>query len=176
MNYQVDVKIESISPLLQHRFPTATADQPHTRRTGRPDYKEEAGRALYRTAEGLIYQPATHLERALQQAATNFKISGRRGKSYRELVAASTFVRPDQIPHLIPEWVIDERPVVVQRSRIVRYRPRFDQWKLAFTIDVLDDQLPNAVLKELLDYAGRSVGIGDFRPRYGRFIVTQFEG
>jgi hypothetical protein len=29
-------------------------------------------------------------------------------------------------------------------------------------------------VKEILDYAGRFVGIGDYRPKYGRFQVTQW--
>jgi hypothetical protein len=31
------------------------------------------------------------------------------------------------------------------------------------------------VLNSILVKAGESVGIGDYRPRFGRFIVTRFE-
>jgi hypothetical protein len=70
--------------------------------------------------------------------------------------------------------VIDRRAVVVQRARIMRERPRFDNWGLSFVIETLDEQLPVSAIKEILDYAGK-VGLGDYRPRFGRFIVTEFK-
>jgi hypothetical protein len=41
-------------------------------------------------------------------------------------------------------------------------------------IETLDEQLPVSAIKEILDYAGK-VGLGDYRPRFGRFIVTEFK-
>jgi len=57
----------------------------------------------------------------------------------------------------------------------MRARPRFNKWALDFSIIVTHDALPKAVLKELLDHAGRYMGIGDYRPKFGTFIVTKFE-
>ena len=97
------------------------------------------------------------------------------------------FVSPDAISHniLAPDELdtdadkplyLDVRPVVVQRARVVRIRPCFGPgWKLDFEITVLDDQVPHNVVNEVLSLAGRTVGIGDFRPRFGRFMVTKFE-
>jgi len=79
----------------------------------------------------------------------------------------------------MPKYEVDARPVVIQKARIVRYRPRFDKWELDFTLRLHDDQLPTEVIKEILDYAGLYVGIGDFRPgkggKFGKFMVTRFE-
>jgi hypothetical protein len=42
-----------------------------------------------------------------------------------------------------------------------------------------EDEMPIETLKEIFDVAGRSVGIGDFRPAkggpFGRFMITRFE-
>ncbi len=58
----------------------------------------------------------------------------------------------------------------------MRVRPTFKPgWKLDFEITVLDDQILHNVLNEVLSLAGRTVGVGDFRPRFGRFMVTRFE-
>jgi len=54
-----------------------------------------------------------------------------------------------------------------------------EKWALSFGVEYDDEEIPKSVLKELLDYAGRRVGIGDFRPStggpFGRFIITKFE-
>ena len=62
--------------------------------------------------------------------------------------------------------------VVVQKSRIMRTRPKFDSWSVDATY-VYDDQIVNRQeVVEWLTKAGEVAGIGDWRPRYGRFKVT----
>jgi len=176
---EVEITIKGISPLLMHRFPMTGADEPSKKRTGVPDWQAEAEIALYKDEEGIIYEPASHLEASIQNAAKSFKITGRRGATYGKLVGATVEVHPDAIPHKITKYVIDSRPVVIQRARIIRYRPRFDEWELDFTLRLLDEQLKVDVVKEILDQAGLYVGIGDYRPqrggKFGKFMVTKFE-
>jgi len=175
----LNVSIKGISPLLQHRFPMDGADKPGKKRTGVPDWQAECERALYKDEKGVLYEPASHLESALAIAGRSFKISGRRGATYGKLVASTISIEPDAIPHKITHYEVDSRPVVVQKARIVRYRPRFDNWELDFRIAVHDEQLPLSVLKEILDQTGLYVGIGDYRPgrggKFGKFMVTKFE-
>jgi hypothetical protein len=176
---EIQVTIKGTSPLLMHRFPMAGADEPSKKRTGSPDWRAEAEKALYKDEKGVIYQPSSHLEGSLKNAAKSFKISGKRGATYSKLLGATVEVLPHAIPHKITKYEIDAQPVVVQRARIIRYRPRFDEWELDFTLTLSDDQLPIEVMKMILDYAGAYVGIGDFRPqrggKFGKFMVTKFE-
>ena len=44
---------------------------------------------------------------------------------------------------------------------------------VASAVPVTD--MPVEVVKSALDDAGREAGIGDYRPRFGRFIVTSFK-
>ena len=176
---QIEVTIKGTTPLLVHRFPMAGADEPSKKRTGVPDWQAEAEIALYKDENGTLYEPASHIEASLQNAAKSFKIAGKRGATYGKLVGATLEVYPDAIPHKITEYVIDSRPVVIQRARIIRYRPRFDEWELDFTLRLLDEQLKIDVVKEILDQAGLYVGIGDYRPqrggKFGKFMVTKFK-
>lgn len=176
---KISVEIQGTTPLLMHRFPMAGAEDTSKRRSGVPDWKREAEFALYRDEDGHIYHPASHLEGALKIASRTFKIPGKRGATYSRLIGSAVSIEPDAIPHKITEYEIDARPVVVQRSRIVRYRPIFKNWELAFDIIVHDDQIPTDLIKEVIDYAGLYVGIGDFRPgrggKFGKFIVTKFK-
>lgn len=174
----VEVTIKGITPLLMHRFRLEGADSTSKMRTGVPDWKKEAEFALYCDGEGVLYQPAEHIERAMTAAAGSLKIPGKRGATYSKLVSSTVDVIPSTIPHKIQRYEIDARPVVVQRARIIRYRPRLDEWELDFTLQLNDDQLPIEVCKRILDDAGLYVGIGDFRPqrkgKFGKFMVTKF--
>lgn len=188
--YTVDVSVEGVAPLLQHKFPLPDYDEltkGGKQSSGEKDYSQEWREALYVNSDGEIFQPAVHFDGCMTKAAVNFKIQGKRGKTYKDLFKGNVFCSPDEILHGIkaPDVLdtdgdkplyLDLRPVVVQRARVTRIRPAFRPgWKLDFEIEVLDDQIPHNVVLEVLTLAGRTVGIGDFRPRFGRFIVTKFE-
>ena len=187
--YTVKVEIQGIAPLLQHKFPIpelSALSKGGKKSTGAIDYTQEWRDYFYATPEGHIYQPAAHIEAAMAKSATNFKIAGKRGKTYKELFQSSVFVQPDYILHGmdVPDGLdefsskplyLDVRSVVVNRARVVRIRPAFGPgWKLAFEIQVLDNEIQPELLNDVLVYAGRMVGIGDFRPRFGRFLVVLF--
>jgi hypothetical protein len=72
---------------------------------------------------------------------------------------------------------LDTRRVVVQRSGINRSRPGFyEGWEAQGKFGVLlPEYITRERLQEALSVAGRLVGVGDFRPTYGRFAVSQFE-
>jgi hypothetical protein len=170
-----EVELKGVSPYLMHRYPDETADTKSQKKTGRKDYKDEAEVSLYKDEKGIIYVPSTSVEGCIVKAASDFQITGKGKKTYKDLSRSALLVRPDAIPIKPQEWTIDARPVVIQRARVMRYRPRWDNWSLKFQIDVLDDQFPEETLKEILDSAGTYKGIGDFRPKFGRFIVTSFK-
>lgn len=172
---KVYVTIKGICPLLQHRFTTPEEDPKWTEQSGLRDYSKDVQKALYADEKGEPYQPADHIWSSMVKAAVNFKIPGKGKKTYKDLIKCALFIHPDAIPHKIKEWEVDRRPVVIQRARIIRERPRFDKWELSFEVDVIDEQLPVEVVRKILEYAGNYVGIGDYRPRFGRFMVTEFK-
>lgn len=49
-------------------------------------------------------------------------------------------------------------------SKHVRVRPRFDRWSTRGTVVVWDDQITEPVLGDILKYAGKYKGLGDWRP------------
>lgn len=189
--YTIDCEITGIAPLLEHRYPMpdlGDLGKGGMKDKGGKDFTQEWREYLYTDAAGNVYQPADHIMGALVKAAVGFKVSGRRGKSYKDSFSSSVIVSPDHIPHegvKVPEQLdadadkplyLDARPVVVQRARVVRIRPAFKPgWRLSFEITVIDDQISAGIVNDVLVLAGRTVGIGDFRPRFGRFMVTRFE-
>lgn len=180
--------IEGTSPLLQHRFPDDGAlEETSNAVETRDKYADDWKKAAYVTENGDLYQPAIHIEECLKKAAVNYKVAGRRGKTFKDAFSAGIFVRPDFIPHGIkmPDQIsrdpsgrvyCDVRPVRVQRARVMRQRFAFAVgWRLAFDIEFNEDLVDAKVIQKVLQDGGEQVGIGDFRPRFGRFRVASFE-
>lgn len=61
--------------------------------------------------------------------------------------------------------------VSVQRSRVMRTRPIFCQWSADVCLEYEDSLLDAEQVVGFARRAGFEVGIGDWRPRYGRFEV-----
>lgn len=176
---QVSVRIEGISPLLQHRFDVPEVDEKSKKRDLKKN-KDDVEGYLYRDQDGNIYEPSSHVMMALKYAGAKFQIPGQGKTTYKNIVGGgSVQIEPFAITHEIQDWVPDRQAVIVQRAKIVRTRPRFDRWALSFFIEYDEEEISREVINELLVYAGRRSGLGDYRPQkggpYGRFIVTKFE-
>jgi hypothetical protein len=151
---------------------------------------EEAHRAL-RDAEylgGLYYSDgigpyvkAESVAKCLREgAAVGFRGLGT--KVERGVVVSSTDGL-DEIPLLyrgprgVEELLADENfrfvgAVKVGQQRVMRTRPKFPGWSLEAHITLDESQLSSAQLKDIAAYAGLYIGLGDYRPRYGRFEAT----
>lgn len=81
---------------------------------------------------------------------------------------------PTGVRELYDAKFVDRRRVVVQRAGVLRVRPRFNQWSAEFSVYVDESVINPDAVKTALEYGGSRVGIGDFRPRFGRFIVTKW--
>ena len=192
------VTIQGTADLLMNGFPMGETpgEKGSSKSTVAVDWSDEWRGKLYLMDDGTLYQPEAHLIGCLVRASVTEKIPGRRGKTYKDAVNGGVFIEPAYIPHKAtlgdfegakiitgpaPDGFagavyIDRRPVRVQRARVMRLRPALVKgWELSFEIQTLDDDFRIDALKNILDTAGREVGIGDFRPRFGRFITTRFE-
>lgn len=61
--------------------------------------------------------------------------------------------------------------VRVGQARVMRTRPIFRKWAATVTFEYLDDQMDESDIIDIWRIAGRLVGLGDWRPRYGRFEI-----
>ena len=71
---------------------------------------------------------------------------------------------------------IDRRRVLVQRNAITRERPALREgWEATVELMVLlPEYIDRTLLLDVITAAGRLIGVGDFRPTYGRFAVSNF--
>lgn len=90
-------------------------------------------------------------------------------------------VTPERIPLDLDSYEIDSRPVVIAatKGRILRHRPRFEKWDLTFVIEWDLELLSEKEIRQIVDDAGKRVGLLDFRPEkkgpFGRFVVTSWK-
>lgn len=171
-----NVTIKGISPLLFNRFPEE--ENAEGRSKGKKailSKAEQVEMSLYRTSDGRVYQPAEHILGSMIKAAPNFKLEGK--KTFKDVVKAGVFIEPMQVVHLNQEYEADWRSVVIPSSkgRVMKGRGRMNEWELSFELVCIDQRATAQDVEEILKYAGSYCGIGDYRPRYGRFEVVEFE-
>lgn len=171
----ISVEITGLAPLLQNRFPMEEHGHNISKATKKVYVPEEEAKKCLYIKDGQIYQPAEHIFQSMVRAATDFKFSGK--KTFKDVVTSCIAVEPEEIPMVSEKpYEIDTRPVVIQRARVLKWRPKFNKWKLRFNLLILDEtNISPANLKEILEKAGATKGIGDYRPRFGRFMVTEFK-
>jgi len=167
-----ECKIRGIAPLLFNRFPDE--DNP----AGKSKKKrailskdEQVEKSLYRLDNKKVYTPSEHLVGSMIKAAVSFKLEGK--KTFKDVVKAGVFIEPLKIPHEKQAYIADWRPVVINRARVMKGRARMDEWELKFELTCIDDRATEKDIEEILKYAGAYIGIGDYRPRYGRFEVIE---
>jgi hypothetical protein len=58
-------------------------------------------------------------------------------------------------------------------------RPRFDRWAFHVRVEIDDNEIGENTIRQLWDFAGKRIGLGDFRPSrkgiFGQFVVEQWE-
>lgn len=66
---------------------------------------------------------------------------------------------------------LDYRGVRNQQAKVMRARPRFDRWSVRIRLDVNEPVISCNDVLTALQIAGATIGVGDYRPRFGRFSV-----
>lgn len=169
------IKIKGTRPLLMHSPDSMINDGKAKSRSGVPrDPKEECKKSLYKDSDGNICIPARVIKASLIKASTSYKVPGRGKKTFKDFVRSGIVLTPTNIP-FTSEWVVDIQTVVIQRSRIPRARPRFDNWEIEFSVEITDPIIRGSELKQFIVDAGKYCGICDYRPEYGLFELMSFE-
>ena len=127
---------------------------------------------VYETTDGLLGLPAWNVIRSIEGGATLRRL----GKDVeRAIIPIGADIVP--ITHDGPSkaneaWLArcyDYRSVKVSGRKISRTRPRYAGWSLTVEL-VLDTEMMNLeAFRQAADLAGQYVGLGDYRPRFGRY-------
>ena len=177
--YVVLVAIEGAADILFHRWNADAVDAKAGAAKGSKAKKtDDIESYVYRTDDGQIAIPGEYLRQAIIMAAKFRQDPRSPRKSAMDLYKAGIV----SLTHLAPlgkdTWDYeDRRRVVIQRSGVNRTRPAMKAgWRAEFEIMVnLPEYIHERDLNEVIAAAGRLIGLGDFRPSYGRFQVTSFK-
>ena len=188
---EIKIRVEGIGRgLLMHKFPEYSAeDEKIKKNKQRFSPAEDAEKSAYRLEpkgerKGELYLPAEHFIGSMISAGAEFKQEGKGKKTYKKALSGYLDISPDCIKLLdvnnlaMTEYDIDSRPVCIRATggRIIRHRPLIKAgWRAEFTIALSNDSVSLETVKAILEEAGRSKCVGDFRPRFGQFRILSVE-
>lgn len=175
---KIQVEIEGLTPLLMNSPKAMLEPEDIVKsKTKKRDPKKECEKVAYRTSKGKLYVPSAAIKGCIINAAA-YKKTGK--FSLRPFLAGGMRITPEEVIIDNQKYDIDLRTVVIQRSRVVKARPKIPKWKLNFTIEYDADLISDPkIIVECLEEGGRRIGILDFRPQklgeFGQFKVNKWK-
>ena len=176
--YVAEIQIEGTAPILFHRWSVEGVEAKGKAAKGSKAKKsDDLESYVYRNDAGELCLPSEYLRMAVVGAAKFRQDPRSPRKSAMDLFKAGIVGLDPLCSFGVNGWdFVDQRRVMIQRNGITRCRPALNTgWKVTVPIQVLlPEYIPPAMLNEVVQSAGRLIGIADFRPTYGRFQVTSF--
>lgn len=177
--YRAAVTISGDADMLFHRWNSEAVDAKANAAKGSKAKKsDDVESYVYRNEAGELCLPGEYLRGAIIGAAKFSQDPRSPRKSAMDLFKAGVVSLSPLASLGVTEWdYLDTRRVVVQRSGINRTRPAVRAgWKAEVQFLVtLPEYINESFLREVVGRAGRLIGVGDFRPTYGRFSIVNFE-
>lgn len=183
----IEMKWTGVAPLLQHngqtsdpmnRFSRAMAEINAKRKKTEADHAErdrlEFLAGLYLDSEQRVIVPSHLIEATLIGGAKKVKM----GPAAKAGLIVDEDALLDYGAQIVPEKLLGEGYVLrvrakVGQSAVMRTRPMFREWSIRFRVLFNDEIISARSILEAARHAGQSVGLGDWRPKYGRFTVEQ---
>lgn len=184
--YVVTVRICGLADILFHRWNVESVEEKSKAAKGSKAKKtDDIESYVWRDAERKICIPGEYVRQAVIHAAKFRQDPRSPRKSAMDLYKAAVLslttlapIRTAASKQTTETWdYLDKRRVTVQRSGVTRVRPAMlSGWEASFQLMVnLPEYIRPDDLHDTLSNAGKLIGLGDFRPTYGRFSVTSFD-
>ena len=176
--YVVTLTIEGQAALLFHAWNSeSVAEKAAASKGSKAKKTDDVNSYVYRNDEGEICLPGEYLRMSIVNAARYRQDPRSPRKSAMDLYKAGLICLTELASLGTKDWdYLDARRVMIMRSAITRQRPAFNPgWRATFQLMVnTPEYIPPADLLAIVNDAGRLVGVGDFRPTYGRFAVVDW--
>lgn len=177
--YSVAVTVTGTSDFLFHRWNAEAVDEKaKAAKNSRGKKTDDVASYVYRNDADELCIPGEYMRGSIINAAKFRQDPRSPRKSAMDLFKAAIVVTTPLATLAVKDWdYLDKRRVTIQRAGINRVRPAMHAgWKTTFDLLVLlPEYIDRNALRETIESAGRLIGIGDFRPTFGRFGVTKFE-
>jgi hypothetical protein len=176
--YTVCATIVGTSAMLFHRWSCdAVEAKAKAGKNSKAKKSDNVESYVYRNDEGDLCLPGEYLRQSILHAAKFRQDPRSPRKSAFDLFKAGVVSLTDLATLGVKDWdFLDRRRVCVQRNGITRERPAMRAgWRAEVELQVLTPEyIDTDALADVLTNAGRLVGVGDFRPTFGRFRVESF--
>jgi len=168
------VKISGTASLLMNRMPQATAEKVVKKKTDVIDPKQDALKKAYHDEKLGFYLPSDTIEGCLREAGKNIKAG--RG-TLKKTVLASVFCKTDKVKLDYRNNEVDSRFSIHPSTGngVMCNRMRFDGWKAEFELEFDADRVDVKTLEELIIEGGKVIGMGSYRPKFGRYKLDEFK-
>lgn len=177
--YAVAVSIRGTADFLFHRWNCeAVEEKAKAAKNSAGKKQDNIESYVWRDQDGGLCIPGEYLRQSILYAAKYKQDPRSPRKSAMDLFKAGVVSLTNLAPLGTQEWdYLDTRRVTVQRAGINRTRPAMRAgWAADFTLQVLTPEyIGPDLLQDVIETAGRLIGIGDFRPTFGRFATSHFE-
>jgi len=177
--YTVEVSVEGTAALLFHRWNNESVEKKGKAAKGsKAKRTDDVESYVYRGSDGALGVPGEYFRQSVIHAAKFAQDPRSPRKSAMDLFKAGVVALDELCSLGTKEWsYLDARRVLIQRNGVTRIRPAMAPgWKVSVKLGVLlPEYISPEMLNERIQAAGRLVGVGDFRPTYGRFSVVKFE-
>lgn len=175
----IKVTIEGTTPILFNRFRDTAIEGKSKKRTGAMADSDIEDK-LYKENDKVLL-PSVYLKNCIVEAGKQFKIVGKGKSTYSKIVASTVEIQPFMIEMDNGEMETFRISAVnpMTKGRMMTERPKFSKWSATFEIVLNDPAVPVSVINEILEHAGKYVGVGDWRPEkkgmFGKFMITSFK-
>lgn len=182
MQHTYSVTIQGIAPLIQNNPALAIegmAKNGHRKKSPSVEPTEDWRVKVYVADDNkTLRHPSIAFESLIREAASSFKAKGR--GTMKTPVKRSCFVDGDWLTltnKVAPDSIREMHPRNGAGQLVSNYLPEFAAgWEMRFSLVLTEDDIVTPHhLKEIIDYAGARIGLGVARPKYGRFMVTEFK-
>jgi hypothetical protein len=141
---------------------------------------------LYFESGKRVYIPGENIHQCFKDACSYWgqKIPGEGNKTFTDVVLKSVVVENMDLgidkdsEKIVPFGKnVNGNPSKGKKSgcKVYKIRPLLMPWEGLLVMHVFDARLSMPVLRTIISYAGTFIGLGDWRPTYGRFELVEIK-
>ena len=183
----IEVEIQGVTPLLCNRFgeenevAVSSGTSSAIKAGGRALPRDDAEARLYKDKKGAAYIPGPNILSCITAAGKFHKVGKSKVTTQKSSLVTAAMSVDDLVCKIKGDWEVDSRSVRIPATggRIMRHRPRFDKWSLKFHVEIDTEMFSETFTRQLIDDAGKKIGLGDFRPDckgpFGKFVVKNWK-
>jgi hypothetical protein len=176
--YTATVIIAGSADLLFHRWNSEEVEgKAKAAKNSKAKKTDNLEAYVWRNEDDFLCLPGEYLRQSVINAAKFRQDPRSPRKSAMDLYTAAVVSLTNLASLGVKDWDYeDKRRVRIQRQGVNRVRPAMKAgWQVSIDLLInLPEYVDPISLREVIEQAGRLIGVGDYRPTFGRFGIVGF--